>query len=125
MAMRMKANAHGRGRGASYCWHLDIGICLGLAIWVLGFFSSNAQPTPAQIQFFENKIRPILVDNCYKCHSQQAEKVRGGLFLDSREGVLKGGTTGPGIVPGDPEKSLLIKAIRYSDPDLQMPPKGN
>src|SRR5205823_2226696 len=62
---------------------------------------------------------------CYKCHSQQAEKVRAGLLLDTKEGVLKGGETGPAIIPGEPEKSLLIKAVRYADPDLQMPPKGN
>jgi len=80
--------------------------------------------TSAQLQFFESKIRPLFADNCFKCHSQQAEKVKGGLLLDTREGVLKGGETGPVIVPGDPEKSLLIKAVRYTDPDLQMPPKN-
>ncbi|MSU58454.1 MAG: DUF1549 domain-containing protein [Pedosphaera sp.] len=83
-----------------------------------------ADLTPAQSQFFESKIRPLLADKCYKCHSASAEKVKAGLLLDSRDGVLKGGETGPAIVPGDPEKSLLIKAVRYTDPDLQMPPKG-
>ncbi|HZR19430.1 MAG TPA: PSD1 and planctomycete cytochrome C domain-containing protein [Verrucomicrobiae bacterium] len=86
--------------------------------------ASAGEPTPAQLQFFENRIRPILADNCYKCHSVQSEKVKGGLLLDSREGVLKGGDSGPVLVPGDPEHSLLIKAVRYTDPDLQMPPKG-
>src|SRR5690349_11422576 len=81
-----------------------------------------ADPTPTQLQFFENHIRPLLAENCYKCHSQQAEKVKGGLLLDTKEGVLKGGDTGPAIVPGDAEKSLLIKAVRYTDGDLQMPP---
>ena len=85
---------------------------------------SGADITPAQRQFFENKIRPILANNCYKCHSQQAEKVKAGLLLDTKEGVLKGGEAGPAIVPGEPEKSLLVKAVRYTDPDLQMPPKG-
>src|SRR5262249_15159261 len=66
---------------------------------------------------------PVLVDNCYKCHSSTSEKLKGGLHLDSREGALKGGDTRPAIVPGDPEKSLLIEAIRYRNPDLQMPPK--
>jgi hypothetical protein len=83
-----------------------------------------ADPTPAQLQFFENRIRPVLAQNCYKCHSQQSEKVKGGLLLDTREGVLKGGENGPSIVPGNPDKSLLIKAVRYNDADLQMPPKG-
>jgi cytochrome c553 len=82
-----------------------------------------AEPTKAQIDFFENKIRPVLANNCYKCHSTSSEKVKGGLLLDSREALLKGGDTGAAIVPGDPEKSLLIKAVRYTDPDLQMPPK--
>ncbi len=74
--------------------------------------------------FFENRIRPILVEHCYSCHSAQSEKVRGGLLLDTREGLLKGGETGPAIVPGDPEKSLLIRAVRYADEHLHMPPKG-
>ncbi|HTD67277.1 MAG TPA: PSD1 and planctomycete cytochrome C domain-containing protein, partial [Candidatus Limnocylindria bacterium] len=78
----------------------------------------------AQLDFFESKIRPVLANNCYKCHSTKAEKVKGGLLLDSREALLKGGDSGEAIVAGDPEKSLLIKAVRYSDPDLQMPPKG-
>src|SRR5580698_7279756 len=83
--------------------------------------AQTAQLTPAQLDFFESKIRPVLADNCYKCHSAEAEKVKGDLLLDTREGVLKGGETGPAIVPGNPDASLLIKAIRYTDPDLQMP----
>ncbi len=82
-----------------------------------------AEPTPAQLQFFENRIRPVLAENCYKCHSQQSEKVKAGLLVDSREALLKGGENGPALIPGNPEKSLLIKAVRYTDPDLQMPPK--
>jgi mono/diheme cytochrome c family protein len=85
--------------------------------------SCAAEPTAAQLEFFENKIRPMLADNCYKCHSTTAEKVRGGLLLDSREATLRGGDTGPAVVPGNPDKSLLIQAVRYTDADLQMPPK--
>ena len=92
--------------------------------WSLGISVHSADLTPAQTEFFESKIRPVLADNCYKCHSQQAEKVKAGLLLDTREGVLKGGESGAAVVPGNPEKSLLIKAVRYTDPDLQMPPKG-
>ena len=80
--------------------------------------------TPQQTEFFESKIRPVLVEHCYKCHSAEAVKVKGGLLLDTRDGVLKGGDTGPAIVPGDPAKSLLIKAIKRGDPDTAMPPKG-
>jgi mono/diheme cytochrome c family protein len=86
--------------------------------------SSAADPTPAQLQFFEGHIRPIFANHCYKCHSQQAEKVKARLWLDTREDLLRGGESGAAIVPGDPENSLLIKAVRYTDPDLQMPPKG-
>ncbi len=97
---------------------------LVLGICFLGSLRCVAvELTAAQTQFFESKIRPVLADNCYKCHSAQAQKVKAGLWLDTREGALKGGETGPAVVPGDPEKSLLIKAVRYTDPDLQMPPK--
>ena len=82
-----------------------------------------AEPSPEGLEFFEKKIRPVLSDKCYKCHSAQSAKVKGGLLLDSRETLLKGGDTGPAIVPGIPEKSLLIKAIHYEDEELQMPPK--
>ena len=99
-------------------WSLEFGVLIGSA-----FFCAGAELTPAQTQFFESKIRPVLADNCYKCHSTQAQKVKAGLWLDTREGILKGGETGPAVVPGDLEKSLLIKAVRYTDPDLQMPPK--
>ncbi len=82
-----------------------------------------AEPTTAQLEFFENKIRPVLSQNCYKCHSVNSEKVKGGLLLDSREAMLRGGDNGPAVVPSHPDKSLLIQAVRYTDADLQMPPK--
>src|SRR6266487_323216 len=75
------------------------------------------------IEFFEKRIRPVLTEKCYKCHSASAEKIKGGLLLDSRSGWMKGGESGPVIVPGDPEKSRLIHAVRYTDSSLQMPPK--
>jgi hypothetical protein len=85
--------------------------------------SFAAEPTAAQLEFFENEVRPVLSKHCYKCHSVNAEKVKGGLLLDSREATRRGGDTGPAVVPGHPEQSLLIQAVRYTDPDLQMPPK--
>jgi len=81
-------------------------------------------PTPEGIEFFESKIRPLLVERCYKCHSAGSEKLKGGLRLDSRDGMLAGGDTRPAVVPGDPEKSLLLEAVRYGNKDLQMPPKS-
>jgi len=76
------------------------------------------------LEFFEKKIRPVLVDRCYSCHSAEAKKLKGNLYVDTRDGLLKGGDLGPSVMPGDPDKSLLIKAIRYVDQDLKMPPKG-
>ena len=67
-----------------------------------------AAPDSAGVEFFEKKIRPIFVENCYKCHSKEAEKLKGGLLLDTRDGVLKGGDTGPAIVPGQPDKSEMM-----------------
>jgi Protein of unknown function (DUF1549)/Protein of unknown function (DUF1553)/Planctomycete cytochrome C/EF hand len=80
--------------------------------------------TPEQEQFFEAKIRPILATRCGKCHASTAEKLRGGLRVDTREGLRVGGDSGPAIVPGQLDESPLIRAIRYQDEDLQMPPKG-
>lgn len=79
--------------------------------------------TPEQIEFFEKRIRPLLVQHCYSCHSRDAKKLRGDLYLDSREGVRKGGSLGPAVVPGKPEESLLLKAVRHERENLQMPPK--
>ncbi len=83
-----------------------------------------AELAKAQVEFFENKIRPIFSTSCLKCHSAAEGKVKGGFAMDTRDGLLKGGDTGPAVVPGNPDKSLLIKAISYKDADLQMPPKG-
>ncbi len=75
------------------------------------------------VEFFEKRIRPVLAERCYPCHSAGAEKLKGGLLLDSREGILKGGNQGRAVVPGDPEGSLLLRAIRRTDEELKMPPK--
>ena len=74
------------------------------------------------IAFFEKNIRPVLAENCFACHAVGAVKLRGGLLLDSRQGVVKGGQGGPVIVAGEPDQSRLIQAIRWTDPDFQMPP---
>ncbi len=73
--------------------------------------------------FFETKIRPVLVEKCHSCHSAGAEKVKGGLLLDTREGIRRGGDSGPAVTPGEPANSLLLTAIRYQDRDMEMPPK--
>src|ERR1043165_3849321 len=77
---------------------------------------------PAALKFFEEKVRPVLADNCYSCHSVAAKKLKGKLYLDSREGVARGGENGAVIVPGNTEKSRLILAVRYKPKDTEMPP---
>jgi len=86
--------------------------------------ATTTELTPEQKQFFEAKVRPIFSDHCYKCHSSADNKTKGGLTLDTREGLLKGGQDGVIVVAGNPDQSVIIKAVRYTDPDLQMPPKG-
>lgn len=83
------------------------------------FAQSAAGP---QEEFFEKKIRPLLLTHCMECHSEK--KVKGQLRMDSRASLLKGGETGPAVVPGKPEASLLIKAVHYKSEELKMPPKG-
>ena len=86
---------------------------------------ADEQPTAEGIEFFEKKIRPVLVEHCYKCHSEKAatsKNLKGGLRLDNRAGVLKGGESGPAIVPGKPAQSLLLESLNYES--FEMPPKG-
>src|SRR5216684_8768095 len=81
-----------------------------------------AQPTPEGIAFFEKNIRPLLATQCYGCHSSKLDKPMGGLTLDSRAGMLRGGKSGvPVIIAGKPGESLLISAVRRVNKDLLMP----
>ena len=79
--------------------------------------------SPESLAFFESRIRPILIDKCYSCHSSEAAKIKSGLRLDSLEGMLKGGDSGPAIVPYKPGESALLLAIAYTDDFSKMPPK--
>ena len=82
------------------------------------------QPLAAEgVAFFEKNIRPVLADTCYGCHSADAEKIKGGLVLDTREGIRRGGDNGAAVVPGNLKASLLIDAIHYENKDVAMPPK--
>ncbi len=76
------------------------------------------------VDFFESKVRPVLVEHCFECHSAGAKAVKGGLRLDSLDAMKKGGDNGPAVVPGDVDASLLAQAVRYTDEQMQMPPKG-
>src|SRR4051794_31820374 len=83
----------------------------------------TAEPDARQSEFFEKNIRPVLAEHCYACHSREAKRVTGGLLLDSRDGLRTGGDSAPAVVPGRPDDSLLLKALRYQH-ELRMPPKG-
>jgi hypothetical protein len=100
-----------------------LGLGAGLLLTTSLVSAGEQSPTPAQLSFFEKNIRPVLVKECYSCHSANAKKRRGGLSLDTAAGLRKGGETGPAIVAGEPAKSLLIKAIKHQREKLKMPPK--
>jgi mono/diheme cytochrome c family protein len=90
----------------------------------LFFAASQLSDADESTEFFERRVRPILAKHCYECHSADAAEENGHLALDAREGLLAGGTRGPVLQPKKPDESLLITAIKYSDPKLQMPPAG-
>ncbi len=96
---------------------------VGLAVLaIVGSRVAHAEISPNALAFFESKVRPLLIERCNECHGEKKQK--GGLRLDSKEGWQKGGDTGPALVPGRPDESLLIQAVRRQNPDLQMPPKA-
>ncbi len=84
---------------------------------------SSGKQDPAGVEFFEKNIRPVLAQKCYGCHSAESGKQKGGLLLDTREGIRMGGDSGHAVVPGDAKESLLLDAIRYDDKETQMPPQ--
>ncbi len=99
-----------------------------LAFLIISCFAHplTAADDPKAAEFFESKIRPVLIDKCYKCHSEKAEKakkLRGGLLLDTLSGWQKGGDTGKAIVPGKPTEGTLLKSLRHEG-EIQMPPDG-
>jgi hypothetical protein len=119
---RLTVTARGPSHGAANLSGLEVWAGDGPVPETAGA-SFARHPTPEQIAFFEAKIRPVLADNCYECHSATAKKLKGGLLLDSSAGVQEGGFTGAAIRPGDPEASLLIEALRHTNEDIAMPPK--
>ena len=93
----------------------------------VGELAAQEKASPGGVAFFESKIRPVLVEHCYACHSADAaknKKLKGGLLLDSREGLRQGGDNGPALIPGDAKKSLLLSLLRHDPKVGKMPPKA-
>ena len=99
--------------------HPALPLIVLLALWPAG---TNATAEDKAIAFFESKIRPVLVQHCYKCHASDAKSVKGGLLLDTKAGLLAGGESGAAVIPKNTEESLLLNALRYED--YEMPPSG-
>ncbi|QDT09479.1 PSD1 and planctomycete cytochrome C domain-containing protein [Planctomycetes bacterium K23_9] len=103
---------------------LAVSLCLAVSFCLAVFClpaSANEQQDQ-QIEFFERKIRPVLVQHCYECHSGDSDVIQGGLRLDHPDAMVRGGDNGAAVMPGEPEKSLLLAAIRYEE--MEMPPDG-
>lgn len=93
------------------------------AFWLLFLVPGLMAQSQEGIDFFESKIRPVLAKQCYACHSSKTKVAQGGLYVDSKDSLLKGGKSGvPAVVPGKPEQSLMILALRHANNDLKMPP---
>jgi uncharacterized protein DUF1553/uncharacterized protein DUF1549/cytochrome c len=97
-------------------------VCLGC--WVVALPAGEAVSGAADHEFFEKRVRPVLATQCYECHSSKAEKLQASLVLDDRRAMLTGGDSGPALVPGKPDESLLVEAVTYDNVGLQMPPHG-
>jgi hypothetical protein len=104
--------------------HARTGRALSLLLAAAAVGAPARAADEAGVEFFESKVRPVLAQHCYGCHSARAKKLRGGLRLDSRAALLKGGDSGPALVPGRPDQSRLVEAVAYTNVELQMPPKA-
>ncbi len=103
-----------------------IALVVFIALAAAPLLADDAKPGSADqkgVDFFENKIRPVLVKHCLDCHSEEAGVTEGNLSLDTRAGLRKGGDRGPAVVPHKPEASWLLKAASHADDKLKMPPK--
>ena len=105
-------------------WYVGAMVCVLSSLGTQYSFADE-KPSAEQIQFFESKVRPIFVDHCYECHSATADEVEAELLLDSKWGWMTGGESGPAIIPGNLEDSLVIDAVRYEENKVTaMPPRS-
>ncbi len=120
----MESLSQDSGKPTLYVRHslFRLTCCLLVVGCIPGWSPAAEDGNPAAVEYFEKYIRPVLVEHCYECHSAKSESPKGGLNLDHRQGLLSGGNSGPAVVPGDPQASLLIGALRYQD--FEMPPTG-
>jgi hypothetical protein len=111
---------HCLARSPSLC------LCAGfIALAVqLGPAPHSLADEKADAKLFDEKILPVFTRHCFECHSAKAEEVKGGLRLDTKAALKAGGNTGLIVEPGEPDRSLLIKVLRYDEDDRQMPPRG-
>src|SRR6516164_9109417 len=94
-----------------YGFPMDRGRVLLALVLLAPTVTADEKPSPESTDFFEKKVRPVLVKHCYSCHSADAKQLKGELHLDTRDGVRRGGASGLVVVPGEPARSLLIKAV--------------
>ena len=95
-------------------------VCQSISIW--GQETEVEKPTAAGVEFFEKNIRPVLSSQCYQCHASDAKQIKGGLVLDTRAGIRRGGDSGSAVVPNNLDESLIIGALEHES--FKMPPKG-
>lgn len=107
--------------GSGWCNGAAV-LVLTTVLWSGSVPAAEAAADEDGLAFFEKRIRPVLVEHCYRCHAADAKSVRGGLVVDTRDGLITGGDSGAAIVPGKPDESLLIEALRYES--YEMPPEG-
>ncbi len=96
----------------------------GIEIWSGHHDGLQESYAAEQLTFFEQRIRPVLIESCYECHSQESAEPGAGLLVDSRNGLRQGSASGPAVVPGKPTEGTLLRAIKYHEEALQMPPEG-
>jgi hypothetical protein len=112
----------GTSRPAREAWALASILLAPLALGAPAYARVHDAAEREAIEQFEREVRPLLAEHCFECHGPEVKRAKGGLRFDSRRSLLEGGDSGPAIAPGDPDASLLLRAVSWTDSDLEMPP---